>query len=106
MLGFKATLAGAPAQAPASAVTVPANRSGGDFYLGSMTREQARINSGKNLETALATLYRDLNLTPAQNDGDQVTWHYRPKGAFGGCSAIEAGVPDSAVVDASDGAVE
>jgi len=68
VLGFKPTLAGAPAQAPAPAVTAPANRSGEDFYLGSMTREQARINKGKNLDTALATLYRDLNLTPAQRE--------------------------------------
>lgn len=68
VLGFRPTLAGAPAQAPAPAVTVPANRSGEGFYLGSMTREQARINMGKNLDTALATLYRDLNLTPAQRE--------------------------------------
>ena len=66
VLGFKPTLAGAPAQAPA--VTVPANRAGEGFYLGSTTREQARINEGKNLDTALATLYRDLNLTPAQRE--------------------------------------
>ena len=68
VLGFKATLAGAPAQAPAPAVTVPANGSGEGFSLGSMTREQARINKGKNLDTALATLYRDLNLTLAQRE--------------------------------------
>ena len=67
--GFKPTLAGAPAQAAAPAATVPANRLGEGFYLGSsMTREQARINKGKNLDTALATLYRDLNLTPAQRE--------------------------------------
>ena len=69
VLDFNLTLAGAPAQAPAPAVTVPANRSGEGFYLGStMTREQARINKGKNIDTALATLYRDLNLTPAQRE--------------------------------------
>lgn len=66
VLGFRPTLAGAPDQAPA--VTMPADRSGEGFFLGSMTRGQARINKGKNLDTALATLYRDLNLTPAQRE--------------------------------------
>lgn len=54
---------------PAPAATgAPPNAGGGTWTLGSMTREQARANKGRNLDTALATLYRDLNLTPAQRE--------------------------------------
>lgn len=43
--------------------------------------------------------------TPA-GDSDYVTWYYRPNGNLGSCIGVEAGVPDAAVPDASDGAVE
>lgn len=69
LLGFKSTLAGAPtpASSPAPAVTAaPATASG--FYLGSMTREEARRRNGQTLDTNLAALYRQLNLTPAQRE--------------------------------------
>jgi hypothetical protein len=69
LLGFKSTLAGAPtpASTPAPAVTAaPATASG--FFLGSMTREEARRRAGQTLDTNLAALYRELNLTPAQRE--------------------------------------
>ena len=69
LFGFKSTLAGArtPASTPAPAVTAaPATASG--FFLGSMTREEARRRNGQTLDTNLAALYRDLNLTPAQRE--------------------------------------
>jgi hypothetical protein len=46
-----------------------------------------------------------VSQTPA-GDSDFVTWYYRPNGNLGPCAFIEAGVPDAAVADADDGAVE
>ncbi len=46
----------------------------------------------------------DVTGLPAQNDGDQVTWYYRPNGNSGACPATDAGVPDAA--GPVDGAVE
>lgn len=72
LLGFKPTLAVAPAAAPAPTPTLsvaPADAGGLRFSLGSpMTREQIRTNNGQNLDAAYAALYRELNLTPAQRE--------------------------------------
>jgi RNA polymerase sigma factor (sigma-70 family) len=70
LIGFKPTLAGAPAPAstPPAAVTAAPFGTGG-FYLGSpKTPEEVRMRKGQNLDTAYAALYRELNLTPAQRE--------------------------------------
>ncbi len=69
LLGFKPTLAGtpAPASTPDPAVTAAPASTGG-FYLGSITREEARRRNGQSLDTNYAALYRQLNLTPAQRE--------------------------------------
>lgn len=69
LLGFKPTLAGtpAPASTPDPAVTAAPASTGG-FFLGSMTREEARRRNGQSLDTNYAAFYQQLNLTPAQRE--------------------------------------
>lgn len=72
VLGFKPTLAGAPAQAPAVTVPAltgaPANAGGGVITWSSVTREEARERNGQTLDRTYAALYRELNLTPVQRE--------------------------------------
>ncbi len=74
-LGFKPTLASPPTPASSPAPTPPtlsaeAKAVASGFYLrsGSTTREEARANSARSVDTAYAPLYRELNLTPGQSE--------------------------------------
>jgi hypothetical protein len=93
---------------PIDGRTVPPDPAGSGKREVDFSVQSSQVGDSRFCHTitfVVAYSFIPVSNTPA-DEGDQVTWYYRPNGNGGGCIALDGGIPDAGALDASDGGGE